>query len=127
VTASGGLPRIAMPDLARVVQIYRGPCREVEVLKDPAHDFIDTNAHYIDVVFRSRRHQYLCDFDFRELRLREAGFDPMVRCEMGQSAHSDLCDLETRAESLLVAERRHLERRPPTERIGAPLPVRDTG
>ncbi len=100
----GGVLRIAMPDLARVVQNYGGPWREVEVLQDPAYNFIDTNAHYINVAFRYWGHRYLYDFDDLELRLREAGFDHVVRREKGRSTHSDLCDLETRAESWLVAE-----------------------
>jgi predicted SAM-dependent methyltransferase len=100
----GGVFRIAMPDLDRVVKNYRGPWREVEVLKDPAYNFIDTNAHYINVAFRYWGHRYLYDFDDLELRLRDAGFDQVVRCSKGRSVHSDLCDLETRAESWLVAE-----------------------
>ncbi|HLX88069.1 MAG TPA: hypothetical protein VKR22_06395 [Acidimicrobiales bacterium] len=99
-----GVFRLAMPDLGRIVENYKGPWRDVPVLQDPSFAFIDTNAHYINHVFRAWGHLYLYDYDDLELRLRQAGFGSVTKQEKGISGHADLCGLETRAESWLVVE-----------------------
>ena len=83
-----------------------GTWRDVRALHDPAFASIDTPAHYINVTFREWGHLYLYDFDELRLRLQEAGFSQVERCERGQSSVSQLKDLETRDESRLIVEAR---------------------
>lgn len=104
VLSDNGVFRVAMPDLARVIDNYRGGWRDVPVLQEPNFSFIDTNAHYVNYVMRAWGHRYLYDFDDLSKRLRDAGFRDVVRCQSGMSPHADLCGLETRAESLLILE-----------------------
>jgi hypothetical protein len=115
-----------MPDLTRVVQNYRGPSREIEVLKDPAHDFIDTDAHYIDVA------SDLDDTGISTTSTTESSDSARrvwIKWSAAKGPVGPFGSLRSRDAVRIVAGGggRHPERRPPTERIGAPVPVRNTG
>jgi predicted SAM-dependent methyltransferase len=100
----GGRVRIAMPDLAAVVEAYRGDWRDQEWLKDPAYSSIDTACHMLNFGLREWGHQYVYDADDLRLRLEQAGFVDIVRCPWNESAHPDLRGLETRPDSRLIME-----------------------
>lgn len=102
----GGVLRIAMPDLRDLVAGYHlGDWRSrLDWVQWPDYAFLQTGAHMINVAFRWWGHQHLYDREELERLLREAGFRQVVFPAIGESAHEDLRGLETRKDSLLVAE-----------------------
>lgn len=104
VLEPSGVLRIATPDLAYLVDRYGGEWREQAWLTLPEYQFIQTRAEMMNVAFRWWGHQYLYDFEELERRLAEAGFEPIVRCELNRSAHPALANLETRPDSTLIVE-----------------------
>jgi predicted SAM-dependent methyltransferase len=100
----GGTLRIATPDLAYVVERYRGDWRDQAWLTLPEYAFIQTRAEMLNVALRWWDHQYLYDGEELERRLREAGFDAVRRCELGKSSVAELAGLETRDDSKLILE-----------------------
>ncbi len=101
---SGGVLRIAMPDLSHLVERYRDRWCDQDWLSDPAYRHIDTAAHMLNFALRSWGHRYVYDFDDLHARLVSAGFQRIERVSWGESAHEDLRDLERRPDSLLVVE-----------------------
>jgi predicted SAM-dependent methyltransferase len=100
-----GVLRIAMPDLEAVVDTYINvPLNKDPVIKEFKIDFIQTRAEWMNMSFRWWGHQWLYDWEELERRLKEAGFTKLNRCKLGKSKHVDLRGLETRNQSLLIAE-----------------------
>lgn len=101
---SGGVVRIAMPDLDDIVDGYTHDWRRFDWIHWPGHEFIETKAEMINIAFRWWGHLYLYNSEELERRLREAGFSTITFCDHGNSSHHDLRNLETRTDSRLVVE-----------------------
>ena len=99
-----GVLRIATPDLAYLVDRYRGDWRDQAWLKLPEYAFIGTRAEMMNVAFRWWDHRYLYDGEELERRMREAGFGSVRRCGYRESGVPELADLETREDSKLILE-----------------------
>lgn len=104
VLAPGGVMRIAMPDLDRLVEKYRDNWRDLDWVNWPAHSFIKTRAEMMNIAFRSWGHKYLYNKEEIARALREAGFSSFYFLERLGSPHNDLRGLETRQDSNLVVE-----------------------
>lgn len=104
VLAHGGVIRIAMPDLDDLVEGYQNDWRRFDWVSWPEHSFIKTRAQMINIAFRWWGHQHLYNREELERALRDAGFSDIRFVEPGESTHPDLRNLETRADSRLVAE-----------------------
>lgn len=101
----GGVMRIAMPDLEMVVDHYLNvPVEKDPIVKRFKFDFVKTKAEWMNMSFRWWGHKWLYDWEELERRLKQAGYTKIIRCKMGKSKHKELCGLETRDESLLIAE-----------------------
>ncbi len=100
----GGVIRVAMPDLDDLVDGYQKDWRRFDWVKWPEHAFIMTRAQMINIAFRWWGHQHLYNREELERVLREAGFETIRFVEPGTSTYPDLRNLETRADSRLVAE-----------------------
>jgi predicted SAM-dependent methyltransferase len=105
VLKPGGVMRIAMPDLEHVVHNYINvPIEEDPVIKKFNFTDVKTRAEWMNMSFREWGHKWLYDFEELDRRLREAGFRQVERCELRQSKHKELCNLEIRDESFLIVE-----------------------
>lgn len=104
VLTSGGVARIAMPDLDDLIEGYTGDWHRFDWLTWEGHEFIKTRAEMLNVAMRWWGHRYLYNREELARRLREAGFRHIQFVARGESIHSDLSGLETRADSNLVAE-----------------------
>ena len=103
----GGVVRIAMPDLKGIISAYMNPNSLAEsqpFLKKFGLDFVKTRAEMLNINFRWWGHQWLYDWEELERRLHEAGFTAIVQCWLYKSGFEDLCNLESREESTLIAE-----------------------
>lgn len=104
VLAHGGVIRIAMPDLDDLVEGYQNDWRRFDWVNWPEHSFIKTRAQMINIAFRWWGHQHLYNREELGRALRDAGFSDIRFVEPCESTHPDLRNLETRADSRLVAE-----------------------
>ncbi|MFI5213605.1 MAG: class I SAM-dependent methyltransferase [Gemmatimonadales bacterium] len=100
----GGVLRIATPDLAYVVERYRGDWRDQAWLKLPEYAFIRTRAEMLNTSLRWWGHQYLYDEEELRRRMNDAGFATIRRCALGESPVAELARLETREDSQLILE-----------------------
>jgi predicted SAM-dependent methyltransferase len=101
VLRPGGVMRIAMPDLADVVQAYLTGQNDPWIADYPE---LDTRAHALNYALRGWGHVYLYDAEDLQLRLTRAGFDPVETRQWGESPIAELRGLETRVESRLIME-----------------------
>lgn len=104
VLRPGGVLRIAMPDLAHVIERYQNGWRDQPWLQEPGFAYIDTACRMLNVGLREWGHTYVYDEEDICLRLHQAGFTSIRRCGLGESEHAELRGLETRADSLLIVE-----------------------
>ncbi len=104
VLQSGGVMRVAMPDLESLVRYYNGEWREQAWIHDHGYGHMSSAAEMLNTAMRDWGHLYLYDFRDLEQRLRGAGFARVDRCAWGQSERPELRDLETREDSRLVVE-----------------------
>ncbi len=107
-----GIMRIAMPDLESIVAIYNDPNWKEKLmpfLNKFGLGFIESRAELININFRAWGHQWLYDWEELERRLKQAGYKEVVKMKIHHSTHSELCNLETRNESTLIAEARKEE------------------
>lgn len=105
VLKSGGVMRIAMPNLSDVVGLYNNQKWKSEpFLNEFGLDFIKTKAELININFRWWGHKWLYDWEELERRLNEAGCSKIQRCELRKSSSKELNNLETRDQSTLIAE-----------------------
>ena len=102
--APGGVVRIATPDLAYVVERYRGDWKDQAWLRLPEYATIATRAEMINASMRWWGHQYLYDGEDLEQRMRAAGFTTVRRCGYRESPEPELAGLETREDSKLILE-----------------------
>lgn len=102
-----GVLRIAMPDLLDVVKMYNNPnwkTDNAEFFQKFGLDFIQTRAEYVNISLRWWGHKWLYDWEELERRLKEAGFAEITQCNLRESQYKELQGLETRNESILIAE-----------------------
>ena len=100
-----GVLRIAMPSLDDLIEkSAAGRWREQAWLNEPQWQFIASRAEMFNIMFRWWGHQWIYDRDELHRRFREAGFEVVRDAEWGRSQVEDLCDRETRSNSLLIAE-----------------------
>ncbi len=107
VLKPNGVMRVAMPDLATMVTTYLDPNWKERLgpyLKKYRLDFIETRAELLNINFRAWGHKWLYDWEELERRLKQAGGKNIVQAKIYISSHPELCDLETRGASTLVAE-----------------------
>jgi predicted SAM-dependent methyltransferase len=101
---TGGVIRIAMPDLDDLIDGYQKDWRRFDWVNWPAHRFIKTRAEMINIAFRWWGHQHLYNREELERALQEAGFDHYCFQLTGESDFPDLCGLETRPDSKLIVD-----------------------
>jgi predicted SAM-dependent methyltransferase len=105
VLTPNGIMRVAMPDLKYTVAAYSDPnWKSAPWIKKFNMEFLQTSAEMINITFRWWGHQWLYDANELERRLKEARFEHITLCEIGKSKYPELCNLEIRDESTLVAE-----------------------
>ncbi len=107
VLKKDGVLRIAMPDLEACIKEYLNPNWKEdnrEYFQKFGLDFIKTRAENININFRSWGHKWLYDREELERRLKEAGFVNIKFCNLRESDYPELRNLETRDESILIAE-----------------------
>lgn len=91
----GGLVRIAVPDLAHAVGLYKEG-RAKEMLEN--YFFVDDKSSYL------ARHKYMYDFDSLQALLAEVGYINIRRCNYREGATPDLNSLDNRPEETLFVE-----------------------
>jgi len=101
---TGGVIRIAMPDLDDLIDGYQKDWRRFDWVNWPAHRFIKTRAEMINIAFRWWGHRHLYNREELERALRDAGFKDYRFQQPGESDFPDLCKLETRPESILIVD-----------------------
>lgn len=104
VLKPGGVMRIAIPDLADPIRLYNSDNWKEDPGVKKWLSFVQTKGELINICFRWWGHKWLYDWEELERRLREAGAVNIKQCELRKSEHPELCDLETRNESTLIAE-----------------------
>jgi predicted SAM-dependent methyltransferase len=101
----GGVLRIAMPDLETAVKNYQDKnWRKKDFIKRFNMEFVKTPAELLNMNFRWWGHKWLYDWEELERRLGDAGCTKIKRAKLGKSRHRPLRNLETREESILIAE-----------------------
>ncbi len=105
VLKPGGVLRIATPDLALAVDKYINlPISEDPVVKRYKLDFIQTKAERLNMAFSWWGHKWLYDWEELERRLKEAGCKKIDKSKLRVSKYPELCHLEIRDNSTLIAE-----------------------
>lgn len=105
VLRKGGVLRIAMPDLEDAVKQYTDKnWKKHSVLKNHGLGFVKTRAELLNMGFRWWGHMWFYDWEEMKRRLEEAGCKKIKRVKHGASTHKQLNGLETREESVLIAE-----------------------
>ena len=107
VLKPGGVMRIAMPNLEEMIHTYMDKNwkeNNKAFLEKFELAFIQTRAENINIGFRWWGHQWLYDWEELERRLKESGCEKIKRCIIFESEHEVLRNLETRNESVLIAE-----------------------
>jgi predicted SAM-dependent methyltransferase len=112
--APGGRIRLATPDVGRIAHMYlHDPELTEEVLaRHRSVGYLAPNpVDVLRVTFCESGHHlgYLFDFASLDALLREAGFEDVIRCEVGQSRDGSFVGLESRtgkaeAATMLVVE-----------------------
>lgn len=105
VLKKGGVLRVAMPSLDKLIQrSYEGNWRDADWLSWPEFKHVSTRAEMLNMAFREWGHQWLYDREELYRRLKDAGFETISDCNWGTSTHADLSGRETRKDSLLIVE-----------------------
>lgn len=101
VLRPGGVLRVATPDLARLIAIYRGDAGpEGEVYLDYAYRrWLKGRPHRHPVFLvnhnvRAWGHTFLYDEDLLSQCLADAGYVDITPCALGESGHEELRDVE---------------------------------
>ena len=91
----GGLIRIAVPDLAHAVGLYKDG-KTKEMLEN--YFFVDDKSSYL------ARHKYMYDFESLKALLVDAGYKNVRRCNYQEGTAPDLNSLDNRPEETLFVE-----------------------
>ncbi len=107
VLAPGGVLRVAMPSLDVLIEkSANGTWRNQDWLTRPDYEYIATRAEMLNICFHHWGHQWLYDREELHRRLSEAGFVEILDVGLGTSDVPELCNRETRKDSLLICEAR---------------------
>lgn len=107
VLKPSGIMRIAVPDLEFVIETYNNSNWEKdykEFRKKYSLDFVKTKAEMININFRYWGHKWLYDWEELNRRLSDIPFAKIQKCVWNKSQYKELCSLESRTESVLIAE-----------------------
>jgi predicted SAM-dependent methyltransferase len=104
VLAPGGVMRIATPSLKHITQKYLSDWHDQDWLSWSEYQHIQTGSEMMNIVFRWWGHKWIYDEEELERRLRDAGFTHIKFVERNVSTHAELCDIESRKDSILVCE-----------------------
>jgi predicted SAM-dependent methyltransferase len=92
---SGGLIRIAVPDLAHAIKLYtNGEAKDM--LEN--YFFVDDRSSYL------ARHKYMYDFESLSVMLAEAGYQNIRRCQYKEGVCPGIASLDNRPEETLYIE-----------------------
>jgi SAM-dependent methyltransferase len=91
----GGVMRIAIPDLAYAIELYRSG-KKRHMLE--SYFFVEDLSSFL------ARHKYMYDFELLEEALRRAGFLRIKRCNFQQGVTPDIHLLDNRPEETLYVE-----------------------
>ena len=98
----GGVLRLATPDLALLVAIYRGDAGpEGQHDLEWAYNAFLKKAPHVHPAFllnhnlRAWRHTFVYDTEVLRLALEDAGFVDIEQCQLGESRHEHLRGLRT--------------------------------
>lgn len=101
VLRPGGVLRLATPDLARLIAIYRGDAGPDgdHYLEHAFERWLKGRPHahpafLINHNLRAWGHLFVYDEDLLTRALIDAGYDDVTRCAMGESSHADLRNME---------------------------------
>jgi len=92
VLRPGGIIRIAVPDLARMIDAYQAGQKEAA---------LEGIFAYLDLGYFAR-HRYMYDFDLLKDQLTASGFVDVRRCTFQVGQVPDIATLDNRPESLFV-------------------------
>jgi predicted SAM-dependent methyltransferase len=101
VLKPGGVIRLSTPDLAFLVNLYRGPEDEnnAQYIRHSTDTYIRAAPGYlpgfvINNFVRDWGHQFIYDQKTLRLSFAMAGFKDVRHCSVGESANEELNDLE---------------------------------
>ncbi len=95
VLKTGGTIRVAIPDLAYALALYKA---------GDAEQMLEMYFFNEDEGSRFSRHKYMYDFELLKRKLEEAGFRQVRRCAYRQGVTPDLDVLDNRPEDSLYVE-----------------------
>lgn len=105
VLKPGGVMRIAMPDLKDCIDIYLDKrWKERDLIKNHGLDFVETPAELMNMSFSWWGHKWIYDWMELRRRLKQAGYVKVKKGKHSKSVYKELCNLETRKMSTLIAE-----------------------
>jgi predicted SAM-dependent methyltransferase len=105
VLKPGGVMRIAMPDLEYSIALYLDKnWRKSGLVSNHGLEFVETPAELLNMSFRWWGHQWIYDWVELRRRLKQAGYEKVIKADHSKSRHVDLRGLETREMSMLIAE-----------------------
>jgi predicted SAM-dependent methyltransferase len=99
-----GVLRFATPDLEELVKEYSTDWQRHDWVHWPTYEWIDSGVRMLNYAVRGWGHLYIYAYEEMRLRLTQAGFSHITRAQLGSSSHTELCGLETRADSKLIVE-----------------------
>jgi predicted SAM-dependent methyltransferase len=102
--APRGVLRIAMPSLEYCVDAYAKDSWRPDFERWEELRGVKTRCEALNVAMRRWGHQWLYDREELHRRLEEAGFQQLRDVEWGKSPVEELCNRETRVETLLIVE-----------------------
>jgi predicted SAM-dependent methyltransferase len=100
----GGVLRVAMPSLEYCVESYARDSWRPDFERWEELRGVKTRCEALNVAMRWWGHQWLYDREELHRRLGEAGFNQCRDVEWGRSPVQELCNRETRVETLLIVE-----------------------
>jgi predicted SAM-dependent methyltransferase len=100
----GGVLRVAMPSLEYGVETYVKDTWRSDFERWEELRMVKTRCEALNVAMRWWGHLWLYDREELHRRLREAGFNQIRDAEWGKSSVHELCNRETRSETLLIVE-----------------------
>ncbi len=101
---SGGIVRIATPDLDYLIGKYVSDDWRAQYWIQNLRSEIQTRAEMLNICFHEWGHKYLYNAEELDRRLREVGFGRISRQAWNESQHPDLMNRETREDSKLILE-----------------------
>lgn len=103
----GGVIRIATPDLAVILGLYKDEFGELgdKYIHQATDYFLSEVGQYkaifvINNMFRNWGHKFLYDGELLKMAFRDAGFVKIVRCLPGKSPDANLVGIETHGQNI---------------------------